>query len=73
MKWYYMKGPGGTIACKGSFAQEAVQEAAERWGCGTEEITVTGEEPYHGSDWSPHGAQCAPLQKEKAAAEGKAP
>lgn len=47
MKWYHMKGPGGTITCKGSYAQEAVQEAAERWGCGTEEITVTGEEEYN--------------------------
>ena len=47
MKWYYMKGPGGTICCKGEFEGQAKAEAAERWGCGTEEITVTGEEDYN--------------------------
>ena len=47
MKWYSMKGPGGTITCKGYFPNEAKAEAAERWGCGTEEISVTGEEDYN--------------------------
>ena len=49
MKWYYMKGPGGTIACKGNYAAEAKHEAAERWDCDSEEILVTTEEPYNGS------------------------
>lgn len=49
MRWYFMSGPGGTIACKGDYRAQAVQEAAERWGCGLDEIEVTGEEPYRGS------------------------
>ena len=81
MKWYHMKGPGGTICCKGDYEVQAKAEAAERWGCDPAEISVTGEEAYHGSDWSPHGAHCAPLQADrlsalhnkKAAAEEKAP
>lgn len=47
MKWFFMKGPAGTIACKGEYPAEAKAEAAERWGCGSDEITVTGEEPYN--------------------------
>lgn len=76
MKWYYMRGPGGTICCKGNFEGQAKQEAAERWGCGTDEIEITGEEPYNGN-----GAHCAPLQADRlsalhnknAAADGRDP
>lgn len=49
MKWFFMRGPQGTIAIKGDFAQQAKQEAAERWGCSTDEIEVTGDCPYYGS------------------------
>lgn len=81
MKWYYMAGPGGTICCKVDCEGQAKAEAAERWGCESDEISVTGEEEYHGSDWSPHGAHCAPLQagrlpalqKKSAAADGQDP
>lgn len=55
MKWFYMAGPGGTIACKGDYPAEAKAEAADRWSCGSDEITVTVEDPYHGSDWTPAG------------------
>lgn len=50
MKWYFMQGPGGTIACKGRFPAEARMEAAERWGCEVEAITVTREEEYLGTE-----------------------
>lgn len=74
MKWYHMKGPGGTICCKGSFAQEAVLEAAERWGCGTEDITVTGEEDYNRTgERIATGSALAMTGKEKAAADGQDP
>ena len=46
MKWFYMVGPGGTIAIKAEYASKAKREAAERWGCGADEIRVTGEETY---------------------------
>lgn len=54
MKWYHMKGPGGTIACKGDYEGQARAEAAERWGCGSDEITVTGTEEYNtgGTTWN---------------------
>ena len=76
MKWYFMRGPGGTICCKGDYEGQAKAEAAERWGCGTDEITVTGTEPYNGN-----GAHCAPLQADRlsalhnknAAADGRDP
>lgn len=47
MEWFYMAGPGGTIAIKAEYAAKAKREAAERWGCGADEIRVTGEEPYN--------------------------
>lgn len=46
MKWFYMEGPGGTIAVKGHYAGAARAEAAERWSCSAEDIKVTGEEEY---------------------------
>lgn len=68
MKWYFMRGPGGMIACKGDYKAKAVTEAAERWGCDPAEIEATKTEPYNGN-----GAHCAPLQKKDAAADGKDP
>lgn len=53
MKWYHMRGPEGTITCKGRYAAEALHEAAERWGCDAVEISVTGDAPYFESDWTP--------------------
>lgn len=47
MKWFFMSGPGGTIAIKARFPNEAKDEAAERWGCGADEITVTETEDYN--------------------------
>ena len=41
-----MNGPGGTIAIKAVYAAQARAEAAERWSCDVEEITVTGTEAY---------------------------
>jgi len=54
MKWYFMRGPGGTICRKGDYNAQAVTEAAERWGCGADEITVTGTEEYitGGTTWN---------------------
>ena len=49
MKWFHMRGPGGTITVKAEFSAQAVHEAAERWGCDPDGIQVTGEEPYYGS------------------------
>lgn len=47
MKWYSMKGPGGTITCKGHFPNEAKAEATERWSCDADEIEITGDEEYN--------------------------
>lgn len=47
MRWFSMKGPEGTITCKGNFAAQAIREAAERWGCDPAEIVVTGEAAYN--------------------------
>lgn len=63
MKWYFMRGPGGTIACRGEYKAQAVTEAAERWGCDPAEISVTGEEPYNGN-----GEHCSPLQADRLSA-----
>ena len=49
MIWFHMRGPGGAIAIKATFAYEAKAEASERWSCDPEEISITGTEPYHGS------------------------
>ena len=46
MKWFFMSGPGGTIAIKARFPNEAKAEAAERWSCDAAEIVVTDSEPY---------------------------
>lgn len=49
MKWFRMKGPGGTITCKGNYAGEAIREASERWACDPETIEIIREDPYYGS------------------------
>ena len=82
-----MKGPEGTITCKGNFAAQAIREAAERWGCDPAEIVVTGEEEYRGSGGNGFfgfaqndsgtpvcaatGRQSVGATEEKAAAEGQ--
>ena len=67
MKWFYMAGPGGTIAIKAEYAAKAKREAAERWGCGSDEITVTGEEPYNNGTFV---CSATEAQVEKNAASG---
>lgn len=48
MKWYHMRGKSGTISVKASHGVAAKAEAAERWGCSSDEIEITGEELYTG-------------------------
>ena len=71
VKWFYRAGPGGTIACKGNYPAEAKAEAADRWGCGSDEITVAGEEPFNNG--APMYVAAAAADKTNAAPENAAP
>lgn len=46
MKWFFMAGPGGSVAIKARYPMEAKQAAADRWTCDIEEIAVIDEQPY---------------------------
>ena len=46
LRWYNIRGKGGNITIKARSEMEARQEAAERWGCGTDETICVGHEGF---------------------------
>lgn len=49
MRWYEFISPAGPIDVKAGNEAEARMEAAERKGCGTEELICIGHKPF----WQP--------------------
>ena len=46
LRWYDLRGPGGSITIKERSEQAAKAEAADRWGCGSDEIVCVGHEAF---------------------------
>ncbi|MBR3240698.1 MAG: hypothetical protein IKO68_10970 [Oscillospiraceae bacterium] len=46
LRWYDLRGPGGTITIKERSETAAKAEAAERWACGSDEIICVGHDAF---------------------------
>lgn len=46
LRWYDIRGKAGSITIKARSEMEARQEAAERWGCGTEETVCVSHQAF---------------------------
>lgn len=50
LRWFDLRSAYGSITVKARSENDAKKEAAERWGCGTDEIICIGHAPF-GSQW----------------------
>lgn len=46
-RWYDIKSLHGTISIAANNEAKAKEEAADRWGCGVDEVVCTGHKPFN--------------------------